>query len=110
MSTVGCDFLQKTPDFISDCHTRFVILIRNSHHSVISTYSKFGKEDTVLSTGRSRASFGRVIDEMSNIMGYKATYESYKLIAGVKKPIIIFAEELYLNPRESLKKTILSFE
>ena len=84
------DFLIQDKEMMNNPNIRFIFLIRNPHHTVISFYKKCGS----------------IPDRFSFLCGYQATYELLKAINehSVYKPLIIYSEDLYEHTEETIKR------
>jgi sulfotransferase family protein len=80
------DFLIGDSEIITSPHVRFIFLLRNPHHTVISFYKKNGK----------------IPQNFSFLCGYQATYDILQAVLAhaVYKPLIIYSEDLYERPQE----------
>ncbi len=81
-------------DLIKKDNIYVVFLLRNPHHVVISFYNALNKVSTAQ------------IPHFENLIGYKATWELFENVATIakNKPIIIRTENLYMNPKETIKR------
>lgn len=83
------EFLKANPDFLKNPQVRFVLLIRNPHHSLLSFYKKCPE----------------AIDFMFEVMGYDAILRILETaIASGHPPCrIILAEELLQDPEKEVE-------
>ncbi len=77
-------------EFIKNTNIQFVFLLRNPHHVILSFYNRI-KE---------------IADGFSDLVDYKSCYEIFKEVKKftVNTPIIIFTEDLYSKPKETVQK------
>lgn len=89
MSFAVEEFLLNDDEMINNPNVHFVFLLRNPHHSVISFYKKS------LS----------VPNGLSNLMGYRATYNIFEKIKNriFTAPFIISTEDLYREPKKMVQ-------
>ncbi len=83
-------FIPEDEEFIKNPAIRFVFLVRNPHHAVISFYQKSG-----------------VFEGFSNFLGYKAILDIYNAVrekGAIHPLIIIHSEDLYNKPKETMEK------
>lgn len=88
------DFIQYEPDLIKNPNVFFTFLLRDPHHCIISYYKKMSPQ--VLDY---------VISDFDELTGFRALYNSFKLIQNnaVHKPYIIRAEQLYNNANRTVR-------
>jgi hypothetical protein len=81
-------------EFIKNPNVYFIFLLRNPHHSIISLYNRLNA----------------IYPDFHEAIGYRDAYEIFqKIIAcGARKPLILFSEELSVNP-EKVVKTFCSY-
>jgi hypothetical protein len=89
MSFAVRDFLIADKEIMQNPNVRFIFLVRNPHHSIISFYKKCAS----------------IPKNFSFLCGYQATYELFKAAQerGVRKPLIIYSEDLYENSENTAK-------
>ena len=84
------DFLTHDNEFLISDKVQFVFLIRNPHHMIISFLNR---------TSTPPPNF-------SHRIGCKATFELFDLVQkkAAHKPLLIFSEDLYQNPEETIQR------
>lgn len=88
MTFSSAEFLQRT-GMLKQPNVHTIFLLRNPHHVVISFYNKCNA----------------IPNEYSRLIGYKETYELFKyaLVHGSHKPIILRTEDLYTQPKKTVR-------
>lgn len=83
------EFIVNDSELLENSSVRFVFLLRNPHHSIISQHRFFKK----------------VIPEFSLFLGYESLFELFRAVKekGVNPPIVIHSEDLYKTPREAVE-------
>ncbi len=83
------NLLKEDDRIFNDPGITFAMLLRNPHHSIISFYKKWGQ----------------LVDNFSEIVGYRGCYELYHEIKKKtdKAPVIVIAEEMYTNTADAMQ-------
>lgn len=97
MSFAIKNFLITDPEWIRNSNIHFVFLLRNPHHSSISFYNKVKHFYGTLSAKEKH--------DFIDILGYQACYEIFQAVKAnsPNKPTIIFSEDLYQYPEETVR-------
>ena len=95
MSFAIKNFLGQDIELMRHPDIYFIFLVRNPHHVIISFYNK---QNTT-------AGFCVNYDLLSNLLSYQGLYELVHKIQqeSVNKPLIMFAEDLYLNTETTIQ-------
>ncbi len=83
------DFLLEDTEFMNNPNVHFVFLLRKPHDTTISFYKKMHRLDK----------------KLNDLIGYQSSYEIFEKVkdVAVNKPVIIFTEDLYNNPQETVR-------